>query len=229
MHGRWASGPAQRLGLLAHPQDARGDPADDGVGRHVLGDHGAGPDDRVVADRRAAQDARAVADPAVVADVDVALVDALQADRPLLLDYAVVEVDQHHAVGDDALAADRDVLEGGDRALLAHHGLGADRDLALVGADLAAVADPGPAAEPHHRVGADLELHARADEAQPVRLEPAAPAELQPRPADDQAAVLEAEHPFAAHEPQEHQRPAVERGRLATHLQRPPRLGLRRG
>ena len=61
---------------------------------------------------------------------------------PLDLDDAVVEVDQHHAVGDDALAADRDVLEGGDRALLAHHGLGADLDDALVRADLGPVADP---------------------------------------------------------------------------------------
>ena len=66
---------------------------------------------------------------------------------PLDLDDAVVEVDQHHAVGDDALAADGDVLEGGDRALLAHHGLRPDLDLALVGADLRAVADPAPAAE----------------------------------------------------------------------------------
>ena len=84
------------------------------------------PIDAVVADRRAAQEAGAVADPDVVADAHVALVDALLADRALDLDDAVVEVDQHHAVGDDALAADRDVLEGGDRALLAHHGLRAD-------------------------------------------------------------------------------------------------------
>ena len=72
------------------------------------------------------------------------------ADRALDLDDAVVEVDQHHAVGDDALAPDRDVLEGGDRALLAEHGLRADLDLALVDADLRAVADPRPAAEPQH-------------------------------------------------------------------------------
>jgi hypothetical protein len=67
-----------------------------------------------------------------VPDVHVALVDALQADRPLDLDDAVVEVDEHHPVGDDALAADRHVLEGRDRALLAEHGLRADAHLALV-------------------------------------------------------------------------------------------------
>ena len=77
-----------------------------------------------------------------MADVDVALVDPLLADRPFDLDHPVIEVDHHHPVGDDALAADRDVLERRDRALLAEHGLGADRQLTLVDADLAAVTDP---------------------------------------------------------------------------------------
>src|SRR3712207_7517836 len=53
--------------------------------------------------------------PHVVPDADVALVDALLADRTLDFDHAVVEVDEHHAVGHDALAADRDVLEARDR------------------------------------------------------------------------------------------------------------------
>src|SRR5215218_3546840 len=45
----WArSRPAQGLRLVAHPQDARGDAPRDGVGREVLGDHGARADDRVV-------------------------------------------------------------------------------------------------------------------------------------------------------------------------------------
>src|SRR4029079_2854264 len=105
-------------------------------------------DDAVVAHRRAAQDARAVADPAVVPDVHVALVDPLQAYRRSHLDNAVVEVDQHHAVGDDALAADRDVLEGGDRALLPEHGLRPDLAQALVTPQLAAGAKPGPGATP---------------------------------------------------------------------------------
>ena len=81
------------------------------------------PIDRVVADADAAQDAGAVADPDVGADLDVALVDALLADRPLDLDDAVVEVDEHRPVGDHALLADPHPLVGGDRALLAHHGL----------------------------------------------------------------------------------------------------------
>ena len=44
--------------------------------RYVLGNHGAGPNDTVVADADAAQDAGAVADPDVVRR-DVALVDPL--------------------------------------------------------------------------------------------------------------------------------------------------------
>ncbi len=131
---------------------ARRHAADDGVLGHVARHDRARADDAVVADGDAAQDARAVADPDVVPDAHVALVDALQADRALDLGHAVVEVDQHHAVGEDALAPDRDVLVGGDRALLADHRLRADRDLALVHADLAAVPDPRPAADAQRRV-----------------------------------------------------------------------------
>src|SRR5262249_49190531 len=152
---------------------------DHGVLRERAGQNRARPDHSVVADAHAAQHAGAVADPDVVPDLDVALVDALQADRTLDLGDAVVEVDQPQAGGEDALAADRDVLEGGDRALLAHHGLGPDRDLALVHADLAAVSDPRPAADPERRVFSDLEPHARADEAQAVGLQPAPVAQLQ--------------------------------------------------
>src|SRR5207302_8719539 len=106
----------------------------------------------------AAQDLRAVADPDVVAHAHVALVDALDADRPLDLAHVVVEVDQHHAIGDDALPADRHALVGGDRALLAEHGLVAAPHLAFVAADLRPVPDPHPAAEAHARPPSDLEL-----------------------------------------------------------------------
>src|SRR6185295_20055398 len=114
----------------------------------------------------------------------------LVADRALDLDDAVVEVDQHHAVGDDALAPDRDALEGGDGALLTHHGLGADRHLALVHADLGPVPDPRPAPEPQDGAAADLELHARPDEARAVRLQAPPPAQLQPPEPERQARVL---------------------------------------
>ena len=217
--------PAERFRLVPRPQDAGGQAGGDRVRRQVLGDHGARADHGVVADRHAAQDAGAVADPAVVADVDVALVDALHPDRALDLDDAVVEVDQHHAVGDDALAADRDVLEGGDRALLAHHGLRPDLDLALVGADLRAVADPAPAAELDVRALADLERDAGADEAQPVGLEAPAPAQLQPRPAHDQPEVPEGQHPVGAHEAQQRERAAAQRGGLAANLRSPDPFG----
>ena len=81
-------------------------------------------------------------------NADVALVDPLQTDRPVDLCDAVVEVDQHHPVGNDALAPDRDTLIGGDRAVLPQHRLRADAHLALVDADLRAMADPGPAPHP---------------------------------------------------------------------------------
>src|SRR5437763_8110659 len=155
---------------LAHPDHPRRDSADHRVGGHILCHHRVRSDDRVVADRHPAEDAGAIADPHVVAHARVALVDALEADRPFNLHHAVVEVDQHHAVGDHALAPDRHVLEGGDRALLAHHRLRPDRDNALVAADLRAVPEPGPAPELDSRALSDLERDARADEAQAVEL-----------------------------------------------------------
>jgi hypothetical protein len=142
------------------------------------------------------------------------------ADGALDLDDAVVEVDQHHAVGHDALAPDRDVLEARDRALLAHHGLGPDPDLALVGADLRAVADPRPAAQVHARVLADLEGHVGAHEGDPVGRQPPAEAQLQPGQADEQSRVADGQHAVLAHEAQQGQRPAVERRGLATDVGR---------
>ena len=153
---------------------------------------------------------RAVADPDVVRDAHVALVDPLHADRALHLGDAVVEVDQHHAVGDDALAPDRDVLEGRDRALLADHGLGSDLHLALVHAQLAAVPDPCPAPDPQRRVAPDLELHARAQKADAVGLQTFAEAQLQVRQACQQQRVGGCQHPVRAHEAQQRQRPPVQ-------------------
>src|ERR687885_1838562 len=78
------------FGLVALEAMASGCPclvADTGGLREVVPNEDVGAaDDRVVADRHAAQDAGAVADPDVVADVHVALVDALEADRPVDLD-----------------------------------------------------------------------------------------------------------------------------------------------
>src|SRR2546430_4287812 len=91
----WDLLPAQRPGLVAHPDDARGHPGHHGVGGHVLGHYRAGADHGIVAHRHPAQDAGAVADPDVVAYPHVALVDALEANGTVDLDHAVVEVDQH--------------------------------------------------------------------------------------------------------------------------------------
>jgi len=152
-----------------------------------------------------------------VPDAHVALVDPLQPDRALDLDDAVVEVDEHHAVGDDALAPDRDVLEGRDRALLTEHGLGPDPDLALVHADLRAVPDPGPASEDEPRPGLDLERHAGTHEGEPVGDQTLAPAQLQPAQAQRQQRVLRREHAARVQEPQEGQHAAVARRRLPAH------------
>src|SRR5580692_4126496 len=145
----------------------------------MLGYDRASADHAVIADAHSPQDARAVADPHVVPDTHVALVDPLQADRALHLHDAVIEVDQHHAVGDDALASDRHLLVGRDRAVLADHRLRANAHLALVHADLAAVPDPRPTPDPQRCMAADLERHSRADEADPVRLQTLAETQLQ--------------------------------------------------
>src|SRR6185312_13763146 len=79
-----------------------------------------------------------------------------------------------------------------------------------------------------HRAAPDLELHARADEAQPVGLQPPAPAQLQPRPAEHQPPVLVVEHPVGAHEAQERQRAALQAVRNPAHMQGRWRLGDRR-
>src|SRR6202034_3245460 len=157
--------PAQLLWRLAHPQHLRGHTANNRVLGHVFGDHRVRAHDAVVPDANAPQNARPITHPNIAANPHVALVDALQSDRTLDLHHAVVEVDQHHPVGDDALAADRHVLVGGDRALLAHHGLRADRNFALVHTDLGVVSEPGPTADAERRVAADLQLHAWADDA----------------------------------------------------------------
>ena len=70
---------------------------------------------------------------------------------------------------------------------LKHYPIRPDLDLALVGADFRAVADPAPAAEPDVGALADLEGDAGADEAQPVGLQAPAPAQLS-RPSGRSAA-----------------------------------------
>jgi len=137
----------------------------------------------------------------------------------------VVEVDEHGAVGDDALAADRDVLVGGDGALLAEHGLGADLEDAFVDADLAAVAEPRPAAEADDRVLADLEPDLRADEGEPVELQPAPEPQLPVGEPQQQAHVLQVEHPVAPHEREQRERASAQGRRLLPDLQDLGRLG----
>ena len=63
---------------------------------------------------------------------------------------------------------------------------------------------------------ADLERHPRADEGQPVGLQaPRQRGLRKPEAEPTSARVLDVEHPVAAHEAQQGERPAVARGRLA--------------
>ena len=146
-------------------------------------------------------------------DEYVALVNPLCPHRAVCLGCAVVEVDQHHPVGDDALAADLNVLEGRDSALLAHYGLGTDQHFAFVCADLAAGADPAPAAEVDLGVLPDLKGDAVVDEGDSVGDEASAPAEVEPKEANQQPRVLEADHVVGEHELHQRDRPAVKWGR----------------
>src|SRR6478735_7431105 len=123
----------------------------------------------------------------------------------------MVEVDEHHAIGDDALAPDRHMLERGDRALLTQRGLGADLDLALMRADLATTPDPAPAAQSHNRALRDLELHSRVDEAHAVELQPPPETQLQPRESREHHEIAWAQHLVAPHEGEEGRRSTVKR------------------
>src|ERR671917_503811 len=113
------------------------------------------------------------------------------------LDGGVVEVDEHDAVGDHALAPDRDVLVGGDRALLSEHGLGADRDDPLVTAQLRPMPEPRPAPELDSPAAPNVEVPPGADEPHPGERE-TPPRRRQPSPSpepEQQARVAEGEHP----------------------------------
>ena len=204
---RRMSAPAQRPGRLAHPDDRAGTPPATALAGMSLGTTAFVPITRC---RRSSRRAgcRRRSRSRVVADADVALVDPLEADRPLDLDDAVVEVDEHHPVGDDALAADRHVLVGGDRALLADHGLGADPHLALVDADLAAVAEPRPAPRTSRASRPISKLTPGATKQRPSVWRRAAKRSFSQPRRTSEPRVLEVEHAVGAHEAQEHERPA---------------------
>src|ERR1044072_667769 len=203
--GQARPGPASAAAPGSRACAPGGRAGDHRVGGNVLGDDGVAADDRVVADADAAQDAGAVTDPDIGADLDLAGVDALLADRPLDLHDAVVEVDEHRPVGDHALFADPHPPVSGDRALLSHHGLGADLDCALVTADLGPVADPGEAAELDPAPARNLQFEPAAEEDGPVGAP--APAgggeQAAPQVATEQQRVFRREHPVAGAEAEE--------------------------
>lgn len=76
------AGSAVRFAVVVRielPHDPRGRAGQEGVGRHVARDHGAGAHDRVVADRHSAQDRRAGGDPYIAPDDDRPRLDGLAA------------------------------------------------------------------------------------------------------------------------------------------------------
>jgi hypothetical protein len=121
----------------------------------------------------------------------------------------VIEVDEHGPVGDHALLADADMAVGGDRALLPDHGLLADDHLALVAADLAAVAHPDEAAEPQLRPAGDLDLQVATEEHRSVGLHPPTCHGQIPPPQVTvvEPRVLQVEHPVPAGESKESEEP----------------------
>jgi hypothetical protein len=119
----------------------------------------------------------------------------------------VIEVDEHRPIGDHALLPDPDVLVGRDRALLPEDGLRPDDDLALVAADLRAVAQPDEPPEPDRPLASYLYLKALAEEEGPIG--PPAPSGGRqvspPRIPTREPRVLRREHPVAREEPEQSQ------------------------
>jgi len=117
----------------------------------------------------------------------------------------MIEVDEHRPIGDHALLPDPDVLIRRDRALLTEDGLRPDDDLALVAADLRAVAKPDEPPEPDRPLGADLYLKPLAEEEGAIG-PPAPPRgreESPPRVPIREPRVLRREHPVAREEPEQ--------------------------
>src|SRR5690242_2364016 len=199
--------PTKVLRDLPHPNDLRGDAADDCIGRHVARHDGVRADDGVVANPDPSQEAGAVADPDVRADHAIALVDPLHPDRALDLDDAVIEVDEHRPVRDHALLADADTLVCGDGALLPEDGLGPDLDHAFVAADLGAVADPSEPAEFDRCSTGYLELESLSKEHGSVRLPSPSGRRERPPPgvSPEEPGVAPVEHPVRPEESEQPQ------------------------
>src|SRR5262249_7015293 len=91
---------------------------------------------------------------------------------------------------------------GGDRALLAEHGLGADLDQPLMTADLGPVADPDEATEvdPPPRRDLDLEPATEEDEAVGAPAAPRRGQQAAPGVAPGERPVAPVEHPLSGEE-----------------------------
>src|SRR3954470_2511832 len=153
-----AAGPVGRSG----GDRPGGDAADDRAGRDVARHDAARLHARVLPDHDAAQDRRARREHRARADHDGRRDELLEADRPLDVGDAVVEVDDDDLVVEDRVLADLDPLVGGDDAALAEPRARADARLA-VHVEARAGADRAAVLERQHRAGGEGEADAAAE------------------------------------------------------------------
>src|SRR5262249_21186563 len=108
-----------------HP---RRHPTDDAVRRNVFRHHGAGADNRALADRHTLEDAHPAADPDVITDDDWTRRLRLQADRYLPSGKPVVLRDHRRPMGHLHEAPNRQAAVAVEEAVLAHGAASTDAD-----------------------------------------------------------------------------------------------------
>jgi len=117
-----------------------GNATDDVVRFHILGDHGAGGNNRTTADCNTFQHGGSVADPDIVTDNDGLSCDALLIHWNVGAAEGVVCVADCHCLGDHHIAANANLGIDANHTILAEKTLHAERELA-------ATLDQSPAAD----------------------------------------------------------------------------------
>ena len=215
--------PPQPLRRVAHPQPPRRRAGDDRVVGHVLRDDGVRPHDAVVADRDAAQDARAVADPAVVADVrrracrSPAGGSGARPRRRRGRSRSASRGRRRCTRGRSTTCWKAEIVHSWPSTVFAPIDASPSWTRIFVPWPI-----QRPAAEPERRAAADLERHARGRRSRGRRSAAArASAACSHAQRSASRAYLRVEHPVAAREAQQRERPAVRRHRRAADEQRP--------